>query len=418
MVSGGGLLKRAYGVLCSALVLVTPLACGAGEGGTEVITRCAVSGGRGSSPEETVSSEFAPDDVETWRVDEVLSLGTARGDTTQQFGLISDVEIDGSGRLYVADVHARRILVFRRDGTRIRSLGREGEGPGEFAGVLEVAVTSGDSVRVFDLRLWRETVFDRGGEWVRTDALPQPPQFGQIPEIDFDGHGNLYNLGYGQFASSLRSALRRGSEPVRGTVTIDVWSSSAESWRTLARVPGMEVLFSGGGLQDAPFAARPLWDPAPGAGVWYADSREYRLVRLSLSGDTLCRIDVEMEAPEVSAQDESAYLNAEDVDGVSDERMDVIRTRRRHMPLPDRRPVIRSVVASTNGGVWVRRSPQTWGAEPDTVAWDVWSGAGELVAQARLPGSLQPESVGPDVVLGVRRTEEDVGQLVVYEIAE
>ncbi len=48
------------------------------------------------------------------------------------FGQIGDLMVDGAGRLYVADMQARQVSVFSHDGEFLRTLGREGEGPGEF----------------------------------------------------------------------------------------------------------------------------------------------------------------------------------------------------------------------------------------------------------------------------------------------
>jgi len=71
------------------------------------------------------------------------------------------VDVDHRGDVYVADGWAVR--VFAPDGGLLRTIGRHGDGPGEFTAATLVAVLPGDSVWVFDGGLNRVTVFEPGG---------------------------------------------------------------------------------------------------------------------------------------------------------------------------------------------------------------------------------------------------------------
>ena len=48
------------------------------------------------------------------------------------FGVLRDIAIDRSGNVYLLDVQLNQVMVFDREGTFLRTIGREGEGPGEF----------------------------------------------------------------------------------------------------------------------------------------------------------------------------------------------------------------------------------------------------------------------------------------------
>lgn len=387
--------------------------CGGEQSESDTIARCVEpSSGRNAVGTRQVDDvRGAP--VRT--VTEERSLGAAVAEPEEQFGLVSDVDRDSEGNLYVADAHAKKVFVFSRTGSWLRSIGQEGEGPGEFNGLISIVLTDGDRLRVFDLNLWRETVFELTGSTIRTHNLPQPPEFGQIPEVGYDRHGTLYNMGYRRFASTLKKALSEGAEVARGDVTIDRWSRADESWTTLVTVPGVEVFLAGGGIRDAPFANQPLWDPVPSGGVWYADSGEYRLVRLSTTGDTLCRVRADVARPDISERDREAYLKGADLEGVSEDRLRRIRERRQEMPIPDHRPVLSELVSARTGGVWVRPAPRRWGTEPDSVRWHVYSSNGRLEARVQLPTNFNPTRVGPEKVIGVRRGPADVNQVVVLE---
>lgn len=398
----------------AVLLLAAVAACRNGNGGSQRVRRCPAPGG--GSP---AAIEVAPSTVrsaEPWSVEEDLSLGRAFGDSALEFGFITDITQGPWGRIYLADAQALRVSVHDSTGSLVRTLGREGEGPGEFSGPMRLSRRPDDSVRVFDLALWRETVFDTTGRHAGTTTLPQRPRFGQIPAVEYDGEGGIYNLGYGEFRESLLESLGGQVEGVgRGRLTLDRWQRNRGEWITLARVPSIRVYFSGGGLRDAPFAPRPLWDAASG-GVWYADSRHYRLTRLSAAGDTVCRVHVDAEPPRVSRGDRDAYLEGDDLADLPDDRRRRVLQRRREMPIPDHRPVLEELVAAPGGGMWVRPSPETWNAPPDTVAWHVFSGRGEPVARVRLPRGFHPMRVQPDAVLGVRETDTGVDQVVRYAV--
>ena len=69
--------------------------------------------------------------VQIVRLDELWRVGEDEdGDVI--FGQVSDLIVDNDGRLYVADIQARQVSVFSSAGEFLRTLGREGEGPGEF----------------------------------------------------------------------------------------------------------------------------------------------------------------------------------------------------------------------------------------------------------------------------------------------
>ncbi len=67
------------------------------------------------------------------------------------------VNVDGQGRLYVCDIGNARVQVYGNDGAYIRTLGRQGQGPGEYAlpsnvllaGTGDIYIDSGISFVVF-----------------------------------------------------------------------------------------------------------------------------------------------------------------------------------------------------------------------------------------------------------------------------
>lgn len=358
-------------------------------------------------------------DVPVWHTEARRVLGVA--DTTTASGPVLRDVVDAarpaSGRVVVADAGAQRVRLLAGTGREIRSLGRGGPGPEPFYGLAAVGVGPGDTLRAFDAEIWRETVFAPSGDTVATSSPPSRGPTLATVDLAYGESAALYHESYEPFGEALERAVGdRDQAAARSKVVLERWARDDGRWRGLATVPSVRVFFDRGEIYDAPFAPRPLWSPAAGGGVWYADSGEYLLTRFSAAGDTLCRVRVDVDPPAVTEEDRRAYRDAEDVNPYSAVMRNQIRKLRRLMPIPDRRPALADLVAAEGGGVWVRPSPERWNASPDTVTWHAFARSGELVARVRLPGGLRPERVSRDGVLGVRHAGAGVDQVVVLEV--
>ncbi len=80
------------------------------------------------------------DGVETLRLEELWRAGGE--DDEIFFGLITKVDTDAAGNVYVLDAQLNTVQVYAPDGTHLRSLFREGEGPGEISAARDMVVLS------------------------------------------------------------------------------------------------------------------------------------------------------------------------------------------------------------------------------------------------------------------------------------
>ena len=54
------------------------------------------------------------------------------------FGAIYSFDVDAWGRIFVLDDQAQEVRIFDPDGTFVRTVGKKGEGPGEFTSAVSV----------------------------------------------------------------------------------------------------------------------------------------------------------------------------------------------------------------------------------------------------------------------------------------
>jgi len=101
--------------------------------------------------------------------DESLRIGgDETAPTSPSFFGISNIVLDESGSIYVAD-RSLTVRVFTEDGALVRTMGGRGDGPGEFQSIIGLIVHR-DTAVVFDFTRGRLTTFDGDGNVVDTGA--------------------------------------------------------------------------------------------------------------------------------------------------------------------------------------------------------------------------------------------------------
>jgi hypothetical protein len=115
-------------------------------------------------------------------------------DGPSAFGRIMDVKLGRRGQVYVADDLQHAVFVFDARGNLVRSVGREGRGPGEFQAPWRLALDPSDSLFVWDVGLRRISVY--GPDLVHARDIRVPPHW-TINSMAFLPDGTLLVAAYG-----------------------------------------------------------------------------------------------------------------------------------------------------------------------------------------------------------------------------
>ncbi len=95
---------------------------------------------------------------------EELRIGSLAGPPESTFGSVDDLIVLDDGSIWILDGQQTTILRFDASGAYIGSVGREGEGPGEFRRPQSLAARGPDRALVWDSGLGRATTFDLHGD--------------------------------------------------------------------------------------------------------------------------------------------------------------------------------------------------------------------------------------------------------------
>ena len=97
-----------------------------------------------------------------------------------------DMALDAGENLYVVDVREKNLKVFDKDGKYVKTMGRPGQGPGEFEFPMAVCILpAGNEIVVLDNR--QISVFNLEGAFLRRSPIK-----GLSSGVQADGQGNLF----------------------------------------------------------------------------------------------------------------------------------------------------------------------------------------------------------------------------------
>ena len=139
-------MRRINGCICATLSILLP-ACGdspAGDTGAD--------------------TPLTPTTVD------VYSVGEYSGEDWENFTRVAKIAFDASGNLHVFDPEAKRIVVVDREGSFVREIGGEGEGPGELGYPFGFEILPDGRIVIYDFpRTWE--LYDPQGVFLDEIAL-------------------------------------------------------------------------------------------------------------------------------------------------------------------------------------------------------------------------------------------------------
>jgi hypothetical protein len=348
-----------------------------------------------------------------WRIDEkpVLRLGLTEGAQPYLFEDVRSVLVLEDGRIVVADGLSNEIRIFGESGHHIRTIGRAGQGPGEFESIDWVD-QCGDGLLALDLRQQRVTELSVEGDLGKTFSLLEPG-FDRVPYRSRCGpDGSFIVVGWGEYRL-----------PAEGT-TFELYQETAPLWlidRDAApllkigdyvsseRVFMVNPATGGRGSGPHPFGRSVVFAMSRDL-VFVGTSERLQIEMRSRRGE-LIRIfrgpeeDLEV-TPEVVAHFRS--LDLPRPDSILRARLD-----EHDMAMPSGVPAYTEFVVDPSGHLWVERFDML-GFERER--WGVFSPSGEFLGHLEMPDGFRLVDVSEDLLIGVSEDHLGVERVELYRL--
>lgn len=357
-------------------------------------------------------AEFSQDGLdETWTVatQPAFSLGSVDGPRETQFGRVAGVVRLRDGTVVVADDTESTLRFFGSDGRHVRSVGRKGNGPGEFEQIGGLWRFAGDSLAVWDVRQARLSVFSPRGDFVRT-TLPSPGPPGSFAPMYGAFSDGSFVLGSGM---DMGSIFAGGTRRFRDSILLVHYGSDGGALDTIGRFPGderdAEVGGTGFSLNPVPFGKRTF--VAVGGNRAFVVAGEGQVLVLEPGARQSSILRQRSTPIPVTAEDVSAFRQ-DAVEAAPAGERPAVETRLRSLRFPETKPPFAGLQADDSGQVWLRVPGAPGGAS----RWIVVSATGEPLGRVDLPPGFVPYQVSSDGVLGVSRGESDEPYVHFYPI--
>ncbi len=125
----------------------------------------------GGAPAERADSASAEVREIRLSADPILTVGVVGGDPDHELFDVRGAVRLTDGRTVVANRGTHDLRYYDENGRHLRTVGREGEGPGEFDDVRYMTAIRGDSVITYDYGTRRASWFDASGDFVRSVGI-------------------------------------------------------------------------------------------------------------------------------------------------------------------------------------------------------------------------------------------------------
>ena len=350
----------------------------------------------------------------------------------QPFDAVLAIRELASGKVLVTDLGPKTLLLADLATGEQVTVGRNGQGPGEYQFPGELFPFRGDSVLLVDRVGRRVLVVSPEGKLGR--SIPFPEGLSGLPDArGADRQGRIYFQG-----SPFRGEPGGGME-VGGTLPDSVplirWDPATKKIDSLTRVkiPAIKVQVSGGQnartvmMRNQPFAPSDEWIVTPEGRVAIARVGDYHIEWLG-TGAPVRGAPVRHEPLKVAAADRQIFL-----DGMRNSRNRITvsvggpgpsggrnnqgngqpQISEKDFDWPEVKPPFpsRALQFAPEGQLWVTRSTS---ARDSTPVYDLFDAGGKLTGRVTLPLGRRMVGMGKGVVYAVRTDEDGLQWLERY----
>jgi hypothetical protein len=319
------------------------------------------------------------------------------------------LEIDDSGRIYVGNRPATTIQIFDSTGLYLTNIGREGNGPGEFNGILDIKIQS-NQLFAFDYFQFRTSFFSLDSfklDEVKNAYLNRAPNIDeltgwhaqQVRLVDADTFlvGYMDDLRNANFGTPHYNLDKE--RPVRyylvdreGKVLTEMLFELMDHKKITADVGGRHLF----NLSPVPFLNMPLISISNDGLIFSANSETSLIKMYDPNGDYIRAFYITLEKKPLLRHE---LIDMYTEDHVESQNLLI------HAELPEEWPSLGDLLVDDENRLWVSTIPDS---ENLMYEWWVLQDTGQVITKFRWPKNRSIEKIKNGYIY-VRDTEESTG---------
>lgn len=325
------------------------------------------------------------------------------------------IALHASGRVYVCDGKASNIKVFDADGKFLRTIGRQGQGPGEFKWPSMVHA-SANNLMVWERTSRRMSVLNLAGRFLK--SLP----FSQ----DVEGFPmKMRTLPTGENVIETEKAIDADVRNPQECL-ISLYSSNMEFVKMLYAKPlfRFKRIYDPGMAEvHQPYNPRVYWDMSPDGKIVIGFAETYEIAVYDPAKGKLFSFRHEYSPVRVTDEDKQGYFSAMTVAVLA---ADGTRTTRKGAPdyivknttFPKFKPAFNGIVVDSEGNIWIH--PYQINREAEKRFFDAFAKDGTFIGRVEIQSPAEFPYTGTAMKRGyfwkIERDKDEVSRLVKYEI--
>ncbi len=287
----------------------------------------------------------------------------------------SSVVCDQDENIYVLDSDANNIKKFDSRGRFIKTIGREGQGPGEFSNPYYLAYTK-DRLVVWDLMNRRLCAFTPEGKFIKSGNIP----------YDEGSVRKLRSLPTGEIVVEKEKSYRR--EPDKSQICmIDLYSRDLEYVRTiyersLWRKKYVRTKEFGISTLYFPFSPDVRWDVSPEGKIIIGFSEKYELEIYDREGKKIVTFSHSYEPVKVTEKDKKEYFDSLEFYRAGAKLNEIPEYITKETQFPKNMPAFDNVLIDSGGNVLVVLNSENEVEEEKT--FDVFDRNGKFISSVQI----------------------------------
>jgi hypothetical protein len=298
----------------------------------------------------------------TLELEEDLILGS-ESDENYLFYRVWDIQADAQGNIYVLDSGANRIQKYEKNGTYLRTIGRQGQGPGEFGIPVILTMDKNDNLYVGEMT--KIHMFDREGKFKKTTKIP-------FFYMNFtpDGQGNFIVTG----RITIEGAQNLG---------VLILDSDGETIKKIAEFPGLPMHETGMTISHD-YSPELRSAAMANKGIVYGYNMDYKLYIVDWTGKNISIFEKEEPTHAISRKEKSKIINDLVKNPATDELGWSKSVVEKMANLPKHRPFFDRIRVDDEGRIYIRQRQSVLDKSGE-MAFDIFGKDGYYLYTTKLP---------------------------------